>query len=89
MQNVKFDQKKVQEFLSKKWVNGCYQCNSKEWNISPIVFETREYKEGKTVFGNNEAIFPIIYVTCTNCSNTLQLNAFLCGGLEKPKDSQP
>lgn len=68
------DSQKVINFLNMKWGGAvCPLCGGREWNITDRTFELREYNEGNLVVGG--AIVPIIPVTCSNCGNTVFINA--------------
>lgn len=78
----KIDVNKALAFVKNKWVNGCSICDSKtHWNISPNVFELREFQGGSFVIGGNTPIIPLVHVTCTNCGNTVLLNAKITGAM--------
>lgn len=70
--------------LNEKWKNQpCQMCGSKNWTVSDKVFELREFHGGDLVLGPGP-IQPIVPVTCTNCGNSLLVNALISGAIERP-----
>lgn len=47
------------------------------------IFELREFNDGNFVLGPNSAITPVIPVTCSNCGNTVFVNALIAGLLKE------
>ena len=79
----KLDKKKFIEHLNKKWgKRSCPMCGANSWNISEKTYELREFKEGPLVVGGS--IVPIILVTCTNCGNSVFVNAIVAN-IVKPE----
>ena len=64
----------------------CSLCNSSKWEVSDTIFELREFNGGDLVQGG-DSIYPVIPITCSNCGNTLFLNAVKMG-VWIPPDSQ-
>jgi len=83
-----FDSEKFLTHLKEKWEGrACPLCGVGNWNISDSVFELREYHGGNLVIGAGP-IVPIVPVTCSNCGNTIMINALLSGAVEKPKKKE-
>jgi len=64
-------------FIRQKWGQqfGCPMCKQTAgFEISPKVFELREFHHGSIKLGQ-EKLFPVIPVTCKNCGNTIFINA--------------
>jgi hypothetical protein len=82
----KIDQEKVGKYISEKWKNPCPHCNSNDWVVATHCVEMREFNYG-SINLDESFIVPVIPVSCTNCSVTVTLNAFMCGAIEKQKSS--
>lgn len=71
--------------LKEKWQGRpCPMCQSGNWNITPNVFELREFLGGNLNLGSGP-ILPVIPVTCNNCGNVVFLNALATGLIPQPK----
>ena len=72
-------------YLNTKWGGSpCPMCHSSSWNLSDKIFELREFNNGSLVLGGpSSAITPVIPVTCTNCGNTIFVNALTAGFLKE------
>jgi hypothetical protein len=72
------------DHLRKAWgeFRKCPMCEHNLWDVSGTIFELREYHEGNIVIGTGP-VLPIIPVTCTNCGNTVFLNAVATGFVKK------
>ena len=53
-------------------------CNSGPWAIGTEIFELREFHGGNLVIGPGK-LLPVVGVTCTNCGNTILVNAITAG----------
>jgi len=85
---AKFDEDSFLEHLKGKWYGKpCPLCGVGNWNISDSVFELREFHDGSIVLGAGP-IIPVIPVTCSNCGNTIMVNALLSGAVEKPEKKE-
>lgn len=74
--------------LNEKWHGAqCPLCQSGNWNISDNVFELRQFNEGNLIMGN-VPIVPVIPVTCSNCGNTVLVNAIITKAIEPPKNKE-
>ena len=78
---------KLVERLSKYSPNGlrCPVCGGKNWDLSNLFVETREYETNKEFIGEKR-VTPFITLICNECSNTLFLNAIRLGIIEKNKE---
>ena len=73
-----FDATKFVELLTQKWKGKpCPMCNSGPWNVTPEIFEVRQYYGGSFVLAGK--IAPLVAVTCANCGNTILVNALTTG----------
>lgn len=72
-------------FVKEKWKNQvCPMCGARSWTVSDKMFELREFNDGNLVIGGpNASIIPIVPVTCSNCGNTVMINALSTGLLKK------
>lgn len=70
---------KLIEFLSTKWQGRpCPVCGVGGWSVQESSFELREFNEGNHVMGGGPVI-PVVPVICTNCGNTVLVNAIMAG----------
>ncbi len=73
---AKIDGKKIVDHLRVKWAGRpCVMCGVGNWNIQESTYELREFNEGNMVIGG--PIIPVIPVVCTNCGNTILVNAIV------------
>lgn len=80
------ESKKVISFLSEKWgEKKCPMCNHDAWEVQDKVFQLSEFHQGNLVVGG--PLVPVIPVTCTNCGNTILVNALIAGAID-PKPNQ-
>jgi hypothetical protein len=70
--------------LRDKWGErrACAQCGSGEWSVGDRVYELTEFHEGNVIVGG--PVVPVVPVTCTNCGNTVLLNALISRIVERP-----
>lgn len=81
---VKINEQKFMNFLNSKWRNKvCPLCNNNNWSVSNTVFELREFNNGNLILGGNNAIFPVMAVSCTNCGYSVMINAITSGAIDK------
>jgi len=74
----KIDGDKLIGFLSQKWGGRpCPACGMGSWNVHDSSFELREFNEGNMVLGG--PLIPVVPVICTNCGNTVLINALVAG----------
>jgi hypothetical protein len=55
-------------------------CGVGNWNVQDSTFELREFHEGTLVVGG--PIIPVVPVVCTNCGNTILVNAIIAGAVK-------
>jgi len=80
------DPQKLLAHLGHKWESKkCPMCGQQAWVIGKNVFELREFHEKGFVIGPGP-IVPIIPVTCSNCGNTVLINAFIAGISPRPAE---
>lgn len=77
----KADGEQMIKFLNERWQGArCPLCGNSGWNITDKYFELREFNDGNLVIGGpNNAIIPVIPVTCKHCGNTVFINALTTG----------
>ena len=68
------DQHKLIAFLEEKWgpARKCPMCGAAHWQIADRLYMVGEYV--KHVL-SPYSVVPVVPVTCTNCGNTLFVNA--------------
>lgn len=59
-------------------------CQAGTWSVSEKVYELREFTGGGLVIGASP-IVPVIPIACTNCGNTIFVNALIVGAIQQPK----
>lgn len=81
MAKIEF-KKKLLEYLEQKWGRDsrCPMCGHKSWTVHDTTFEIREFNEGNMVLGG--PVIPVVTIMCTNCGNTLFVNALQAGAVE-------
>jgi len=68
------DQEKIKSKLDSQYFQPCSVCGQKSWNIeNEIAMLPMFDKEHKMPIEGQ--IYPLILVSCVNCSNTLTFNA--------------
>lgn len=87
MEEAQFEQGKLLEYLRQKWgeERPCQMCGHKEWAAADKVFELRAFKGGILMVGG--PVTPVIPIACTNCGNTVLVNAIVAGLLKKAEES--
>jgi hypothetical protein len=79
----KMDSTKLIGYLKDKWAGRpCPMCGHAGWSIQDGVYELREFHEGGMVIGGG-ALVPVVPVICSNCGNTILVNAILTGIVER------
>jgi hypothetical protein len=72
------------EHLKKKWGGRpCQMCGIGNWNVQTSAYELRQFFQGNLVVGGGPVI-PVIPVVCTNCGNTVLVNALVSGAISAP-----
>jgi hypothetical protein len=78
--NPAAENQKVIQHLQKKWGNrACPMCQVAQWNVEPQPYQLMQFHAGSLVVGG--PIVPVFPVTCTNCGNTLLVNAIVSGAI--------
>lgn len=55
-------------------------CGVGDWNVQDSTYQLLEYNQGAMVIGG--PVIPVIPVVCTNCGNTILINAIIAGVLK-------
>jgi hypothetical protein len=75
---AKFDGGKVIAHLSAKWSGrSCPMCQVGNWSVQESTYQLLEFNQGGLVLGG--PVIPVIPVMCSNCGNTLLVNAITAG----------
>ena len=66
-------------FLNSKWrpPKACQVCGANTWNVEPQLAELRFLNLDGFIVGG--PVLPLIVVTCSNCGNTVFINAVKAG----------
>lgn len=89
---MKLDSQKQKQFLDK--LNGlnhkivCCVCGKNDWSANDTIFELREFTGGTFVLSGNQAIYPVLPITCNVCGNTHFLNPLKLGLLSQPAQGE-
>lgn len=82
MIETKIDTAALIEHLRIKWQGRpCQQCGTGSWNVQDKAYELRQFYSGSLVTGG--AVIPVIPVICSNCGNTVLVNAIIAGAVKK------
>jgi len=85
---AKFDGNKAIEHLRAKWSGRpCLMCGDGNWNVQDSIYQLLEFNHGGLVIGG--PVIPIIPVVCSNCGNTLLVNAITAGIVTPPSGGKP
>jgi len=65
--------------IQEKW-NGrpCPMCGAANWKVQPSIFQMSEYSDQGLMVGG-VPLLPLVPVTCSNCGNTMLVNAVVSG----------
>lgn len=75
---AKFDASKAIEHLRTKWHGRpCPMCGAGNWNVQDSTYQLLEFNQGGLVIGG--PVIPVIPIVCSNCGNTLLVNAITAG----------
>lgn len=55
-------------------------CGANAWAVQDKVFQLNEFSSGSLVIGG--PLVPVVPVTCTNCGNTVLVNAIIAGAVQ-------
>ena len=73
---AKYDNAKAIAHLQTKWgARACPMCGQGPWKVQDSTFQLTEYNEPGMVIGG--PVIPVVPVTCSNCGNTVLVNAIL------------
>lgn len=64
-------------------IQKCSMCKEREWSIHPELYQLTQFNEGGTIIGG--PVVPLLILECTNCGNTLSINA-IRAGIISPKN---
>jgi hypothetical protein len=85
MDTLQLDPDKVITHLRDKWGGRvCQQCGEGNWTVQAKAFELRQFHGGSLVVGG--AVLPLVPVICTNCGNTVLVNAIVAGAMSPQPD---
>ena len=74
--------------LKEKWAGRpCQQCGVGDWQVQDSAFELRQFHGGGLRIGG--PLIPVVPVVCSNCGNTILVNALIAGALERPEEKKP
>ncbi len=74
--------------LKEKWGGRhCPLCTVGNWEVQDSVFELRQFSGGDLVVGTGP-IVPVVPVVCSNCGNTVLINALVAKLVKRPKEAQ-
>jgi hypothetical protein len=79
---------KLVAFVKAKWKPPiqCNCCKENNWDIAHEVFQIIQFTPGGIALGG--PIVPLAPVTCTNCGNTILINALVADIVEQPKTEE-
>jgi len=78
-----FDAAALLRFLQERWGGrACPVCGKGPWQANDRIFQLTEFNQGNLVLGG--PIVPVIPVTCSNCGNTVLVNAIIARALKPP-----
>lgn len=64
----------------------CPICGGTQWHVNDIIFEIREFNNGRMVFGGpDSAIMPMITINCETCGHIRFLRATKLGIINSKK----
>lgn len=85
---AKFDGSKAVEHLRAKWHGrSCQMCGAGNWNVQDSTYQLIEFNQGGLVLGG--PVIPVIPITCSNCGNTILLNAITAGIVAAESGGKP
>lgn len=74
---------KTYSYINDKWKGKpCPMCDNREWFIPTNSFELKDFRSPALIGGT---VLPVIPIICTNCSNTIFINAILSGIVKNEK----
>jgi hypothetical protein len=61
-------------------------CGTSQWSVQDKVYQLSEFHGGNLVVGG--PLVPVIPVSCTNCGNTVLVNAIIAGAIKPDAPQQ-
>ena len=79
---MKINLKKIEEIVTKTWVNGCPMCGGRNWNLgeSELVTPIEVKMDRSLALGGK--FMPLVPVICAKCGATVFVNALTIDALE-------
>lgn len=85
---AKLDIDKLNEAMRGK-ISRCPLCGAtNSFTALPEIMELRQFYHGKTVLGGEMSIVPLVVLTCSECGNTVFINALQTKTIKEESDSQ-
>ena len=85
---AKLDLDKLNEAISKK-IGQCPLCGvSHSFTAMPEIMELRQFFHGDTVLGGKMVFVPLVVLTCSNCGNTVLINAIQTNAIKKESEDK-
>jgi len=78
---------KLVAYVQSKWKAPyrCASCEANQWSVPDELFQLMQYTPGSIAIGG--PVIPFAPVTCTNCGNTILINAIIAGLVDQtPKE---
>lgn len=73
------DADKLVAHLKEKWGSRpCPMCNVNKWNVSGDIYDLRKHADANSIVVGGPVV-PVFPITCTNCGNTILINAVAAG----------
>ena len=75
---------KLLAFIKSKWKAPyeCRCCGFNNWDVTREIYQIMQFTPGGLALGG--PIVPIAPVTCSNCGNTILINALIAGIVDQP-----
>lgn len=79
---MKVNRKKIEEIVTKTWLNGCPMCGGRNWTLgeSDLVTPIEVKMDRSLALGGK--FMPLVPITCAKCGSTVFINALTVGALE-------
>ncbi len=80
--------KRFLEFIQSRWKPPfeCRCCGSNNWDVELEIYQIMKFSQEGLILGGTRV--PLAPVTCSNCGNTILINALIAGIVEQPKAEQ-
>ncbi len=76
---------KLNEYKSSR--KPCSICGNGNWILNDVMFEMKEFTNGKFILGAEMSLMPLVAVSCANCGHTQFLSAIKLG-IISPSNTQ-